>query len=306
MWCENYPKAIWKLIEAIHRSRFQWEFNGSGQAKQLFANSRFWLPSPGSCSPPSRVADEHLIWDAHWELCHSLSTSDPPRARQMMNERPWETDAGVSGGQQAEADANMARECVGIPVEVSRLKLVLMQTCPFLSYYRRRRLSLNLPANTDPKSPETYIAGPVGAASDASAVLGDRIALSGVDNQSSMLAGALYTGASRKCRYKIMKVAPVGQFAKQSKLSHDLIVADRGFRILLHGLSTKRKGNHGPKPEDDVRADLLKLCENSESIIGRGLEWTAKAQKKISYQRWRQQEQTDGGGLILEWWHRED
>jgi hypothetical protein len=55
-----------------------------------------------------------------------------------------------------------------------------------------------LPANTDPKSPETYIASPVGATVDTSAVLGDRVPLSGVDKQRSMLAGALHTGTSRK------------------------------------------------------------------------------------------------------------
>jgi hypothetical protein len=39
MWCQNDPRPIWELIEAIHRSRLELEFNKTGRAKQLFANS---------------------------------------------------------------------------------------------------------------------------------------------------------------------------------------------------------------------------------------------------------------------------
>jgi hypothetical protein len=107
MWCKNDPKVIWELVESIRRSRLEWEYNVSGQAEQFFANSLFWSPNPGSVNPPTCSADEQLSCGARWELCHSLSTSDPPRTRQLVIERPWESDAGISGGQQDEADANM-------------------------------------------------------------------------------------------------------------------------------------------------------------------------------------------------------
>jgi hypothetical protein len=49
-----------------------------------------------------------------------------------------------------------------------------------------------------------------------------------MDDPNSMLAGALRTGASRTCGCEIMKVAPVGKFAKLRELSHDVIVWPTG------------------------------------------------------------------------------
>jgi hypothetical protein len=54
-----------------------------------------------------------------------------------------------------------------------------------------------------------------------------------------------------------MKVAPVGKFAKQRKLSHDVIVADRSFRILVRCLSETREKKPDPKPDEEVRAQAV-------------------------------------------------
>jgi hypothetical protein len=70
----------------------------------------------------------NYIGDARSELCHFWSTSAPDRARQLVFERPWESDAGISGGQTAEVDATTVdipsvRQDTG---EGQRPELVLM------------------------------------------------------------------------------------------------------------------------------------------------------------------------------------
>jgi hypothetical protein len=80
----------------------------------------------------------------------------------------------------------------------------------------------------------------------------------------------------------------------QRKLSHDVIVADRGFRILVRCVSKKWAEKPERKREgESFQADLLKRYDNSENIICRGRQWTAKAQKKVSYQRWQKQLQAN-------------
>jgi hypothetical protein len=151
-------------------------------------------------------------------MCFLWSASDPDRARRLMFERAWESVAGASGGHAAETEAttvdnpSVSQDAGGGPAADTGVDGIapIDRFVPLVRPDPQPVVEFVLPVNADPTMPETYVVRPSGAVSDDLAVLGDRIALSGVGDN-SMLAGALYTGASRQVYgNKVMKVAPAG------------------------------------------------------------------------------------------------
>jgi hypothetical protein len=113
-----------------------------------------------------------------------------------------------------------------------------------------------------------------------------------MENRRAMLSSTLH--ATQVHQESIDASGSGGILDKTVEISQDIIPANRGFRIMVRGVSVKREDKDNPKPEDEIREKMLKMVEDSNGIIGRGLKWAAKAQRKISCQRWwdNQREQT--------------